>query len=462
MTKAPKTKTTAVTSTIGKKGAAPYKQPLNPEFIKTVEQNFATGKPYIVCPNTQCKDFGTINMSADLNTAFDPPAPTFHCMQCRKKFTNSIMLEPLTVAALEAAATEMETEHEEHIDLPVPQQQQQQFDENNWAEHIERLATETAREDSDQYDHLHPNMPQYVMDIHKRIDKTNKVVAQLAEALAKNSKLIKENATLTQELQAARAEIAKLQQQHQPQQKEHAAITSSEDPAPQGSQASKYAPGTEKPSSPPASKTTPSYAKVAAKGVRAPKKRAVAAAARHLTEVPANQGYQFIYIPCRHRMTITNMRGLLRTLRIENSRVLDIHFPDHQTAALLVHNEYAGAIAARLLKLGVNIKDDFNPLDPNLLKDPKLAELTVEERTQKITEVHHGHILKALGFIRAPEEYDDVRGSTRSRQTTPEAEAAAIAALQSLGRGTDDDGDAPMGDSRSASPIIASKWQHNN
>ncbi|KAI9494852.1 hypothetical protein BDB00DRAFT_738137, partial [Zychaea mexicana] len=157
------------------------------------------------------------------------------------------------------------------------------------------------------------------------------------------------------------------------------------------------------------------------------------AAARHLTEVPANQGYQFIYIPCRHRMTITNMRGLLRTLRIENSRVLDIHFPDHQTAALLVHNEYAGAIAARLLKLGVNVKDDFNPLDPNLLKDPKLAELTVEERTQKITEVHHGHILKALGFIHAPvkysvarsfflenlitqEEYDDVRGSTRSRQ----------------------------------------------
>ncbi|KAG2214676.1 hypothetical protein INT45_011185 [Circinella minor] len=148
-------------------------------------------------------------------------------------------------------------------------------------------------------------------------------------------------------------------------------------------------------------------------------------------------------------MTISNMRNILRTLRIENSRVLNIHFPNHKTAALLIHNDFASVIANRLLKFGVNIKDDFNPLDPDLLRDPKLVDLSEDERKTKIQEVHHGYIMKALKFICEPvkfsvarslflnhqitqAEYNQIRSSSRLPPREG-SESAAIAALQQSG-----------------------------
>ncbi|KAI9491381.1 hypothetical protein BDB00DRAFT_767204, partial [Zychaea mexicana] len=94
---------------------------------------------------------------------------------------------------------------------------------------------------------------------------------------------------------------------------------------------------------------------------------------------------------------------------IKNSCVLDIHFPDHKTAALLIHKEYTSVITNKLLKLGIDLKDDFNPLDPSLIEYPKLADLSNADREAKILEVHHGYLMKALTFIHAPVKFSVAR-----------------------------------------------------
>ncbi|KAI7853450.1 hypothetical protein BDC45DRAFT_424868, partial [Circinella umbellata] len=143
-------------------------------------------------------------------------------------------------------------------------------------------------------------------------------------------------------------------------------------------------------------------------------------AARHLTAVPESQGFQFIYVPCRHRMTIKAMRQILRTLRIDNSRILDVHFPDRQVAALLIHNDYAPLLMEILEKEGIKVKKEFDPLDPSILWDKKLADLSDEERFEKVQELHHNNLLKALQFIRAPVKFAIARNFYKNSWITAE------------------------------------------
>lgn len=63
--------------------------------------------------------------------------------------------------------------------------------------------------------------------------------------------------------------------------------------------------------------------------------------ARFLRPPSNNQGFQYIYIPTKDRIPFGQLRTHLRRLEINNSRILDIHYPARNLAALLVHNNYA-------------------------------------------------------------------------------------------------------------------------
>ncbi|KAG1607104.1 hypothetical protein G6F46_012542 [Rhizopus delemar] len=65
------------------------------------------------------------------------------------------------------------------------------------------------------------------------------------------------------------------------------------------------------------------------------------AAARILQPPSENQGFKYIYLPTKARVPIGQLRSRLRKLDINNNRVLDIHHPDRNVVALLVHNDYA-------------------------------------------------------------------------------------------------------------------------
>ncbi|KAG1487979.1 hypothetical protein G6F53_013655 [Rhizopus delemar] len=64
------------------------------------------------------------------------------------------------------------------------------------------------------------------------------------------------------------------------------------------------------------------------------------AAARLLQPPSENQGFQYVYLPTKARVPIGQIRTRLRKLDIQNTRILDIHYPDRNIVALLVHNDY--------------------------------------------------------------------------------------------------------------------------
>lgn len=128
-------------------------------------------------------------------------------------------------------------------------------------------------------------------------------------------------------------------------------------------------------------------------------------AARMFTPLSETHGFRYIYFPSRARIPTGQVRKNLRHLDIPNSRILDIHYPERQVMALLVHNDYAEELQRILTKVGVAPIPEFDPLDPAHLQDPKYATLSEDERAQKAREHHNYRIRKAVETIRFPVKY---------------------------------------------------------
>ncbi|KAI7846694.1 hypothetical protein BDC45DRAFT_562760 [Circinella umbellata] len=430
---------TEITSVMGKtitkkstgKKAAPVgipiatpstKIPVSQELINNLERDFSAAQANIKCPNDICKKKGKIIiLDGANNPAFEPPTPIYKCTSCYKKYAHTRILDLIT-AAIQATKnnkvilgkekittstggsrtptgtlnSDQEMDHVLHLQNQVTTPPTANQQEKSWADQVEDLTTEKQSVDmetNNNFLHLYPNLPDFLQDIYKKQETTDKKVSELTEALSNMAQIIKENATLKIELEAARAEIALLKNKQvtldpTPSTKKALRptiqILDNED---DGLAQSKHAP-------PPAQiqqQLKNNYAAAVTRGIKKqpikkrsiPSKRAKEIAARHLTAVPESQGFQFMYVPCRHRMTIKAMRQILRTLRVDNSRILDVHFPDRQVAALLIHNDYAQSLTEILEKEGIQVKKEFDPLDPSILRDQKLADLTDEERFEK-------------------------------------------------------------------------------
>ncbi|KAG1422889.1 hypothetical protein G6F58_003063 [Rhizopus delemar] len=94
------------------------------------------------------------------------------------------------------------------------------------------------------------------------------------------------------------------------------------------------------------------------------------AAARLLQPPSENQGFRYLYLPTKARVPVGQLRSRLYKLDINNNRILDIHCPNRNVVALLVHNDYADELRSHLRKFKVTLKDDFDPCDPMILRDP--------------------------------------------------------------------------------------------
>ncbi|ORE05300.1 hypothetical protein BCV72DRAFT_331361, partial [Rhizopus microsporus var. microsporus] len=129
------------------------------------------------------------------------------------------------------------------------------------------------------------------------------------------------------------------------------------------------------------------------------------AAARLLQPPFENQGFQYVYLPIKARVPIDQIRTRLRKPYIANNRILDIHYPDRNVVALLVHNDYVNELRKQLERFKVTLKDDFGPCDPKVLRDPKYINLSPEERANFAFMHHSGRMARALIYIRASVKY---------------------------------------------------------
>lgn len=91
---------------------------------------------------------------------------------------------------------------------------------------------------------------------------------------------------------------------------------------------------------------------------------------------------------------------------------IDIHYPDRQVIALLMHNDFAPEFIRTLNKFGVKALENFDPLIPDNLRDPTYAELPVDERQELAKAYHNGRLLRALALIRIPVRYAVARQFT--------------------------------------------------
>lgn len=123
--------------------------------------------------------------------------------------------------------------------------------------------------------------------------------------------------------------------------------------------------------------------------------------ARSFTPVSETAGYQYIYLPRRYREPISNIRTKLRSLRIDNTRILDVFYPTRRVVGLLLHNDYIPTVTNILTKAGIAQLSDFNPRDETNLCDPKHAQLTPDDRAAMISNIHTTHLLRTLIRIRS-------------------------------------------------------------
>ncbi|KAG0177653.1 hypothetical protein DFQ28_004172, partial [Apophysomyces sp. BC1034] len=93
---------------------------------------------------------------------------------------------------------------------------------------------------------------------------------------------------------------------------------------------------------------------------KVPKERVV----RTLQESLGQSEYSFIYLPCRHHLKHSNVRSMLRTLKISQARILDVQFPARGIVALLVYKQFREDLNQQLFKEGIKPILNFNPLDP--------------------------------------------------------------------------------------------------
>ncbi|CEG79124.1 hypothetical protein RMATCC62417_13626 [Rhizopus microsporus] len=66
-------------------------------------------------------------------------------------------------------------------------------------------------------------------------------------------------------------------------------------------------------------------------------------------------------------------------------------------------------MAMELERFKVTLKDDFDPCDPKVLRDPKYADLSPEERANFALMHHSDRMARAPNCIRAPVKYSVAR-----------------------------------------------------
>ncbi|KAG1052341.1 hypothetical protein G6F43_005514 [Rhizopus delemar] len=129
-------------------------------------------------------------------------------------------------------------------------------------------------------------------------------------------------------------------------------------------------------------------------------------AAARLLQLPCtNQGFKYIYLPTKDRVHIGQIRSRLRKLDINNNRVIDIHYPDRNIVALLIHNDYEDELRQQLQRFKVTIKEYFNPCDPQVLRESKYADRTPAEREDLVFMHHCNRIERALQYTRSPVKF---------------------------------------------------------
>ncbi|KAI9251519.1 Endonuclease/exonuclease/phosphatase, partial [Phascolomyces articulosus] len=144
------------------------------------------------------------------------------------------------------------------------------------------------------------------------------------------------------------------------------------------------------------------------------------AAARAFTVPSATHGFCFKYFPTRGRKPVSEQRKNLKRLGIDNSRILDIHYPDTNVVGFLIHNDYEQELIEIMKKSNLEPNTNFDPHNPNYLKDQKYKDLSDDEKLMQAEVIQYHRILRAIDFIRKPVKFSVARFFCQKQIISPD------------------------------------------
>lgn len=116
-------------------------------------------------------------------------------------------------------------------------------------------------------------------------------------------------------------------------------------------------------------------------------------------------GFKYVYIGRSRKITRADTRSRFKLVGIDNSRILDINFPAHGVIGVLVHLQYVEKFASVMKKIGADLINDFDPLDPANLADPLYNSYTTEAREDTAFNLQHNRCINALTHLRNTKPY---------------------------------------------------------
>ncbi|CEG75003.1 hypothetical protein RMATCC62417_10116 [Rhizopus microsporus] len=212
---------------------------------------------------------------------------------------------------------------------------------------------------------------------------------------------------LQAELSAAKAEIARLQQQNASLRERLAQVSpATELPAanlsavtrppesPWQRQSSRKRP------SPPDSELPPSTKVVRPTATKLLTNQA--AAARKFSHSYSNQIFKYLYVHVQRRIPISQLCSRLRRLHINSSHVLDIHYPDHHLVVLPTYNDYESELCSQLNKFVITVLDEYDPLSHANLHAPAYSKWNNQDKVDYTSCTFVDRLIRAIRHIRAP------------------------------------------------------------
>ncbi|CEP10480.1 hypothetical protein, partial, partial [Parasitella parasitica] len=232
--------------------------------------------------------------------------------------------------------------------------------------------------------HSSPALPQWVSDIYTKLNQQTATLSAQAAQIAELHHLVQRNVELQTALDRALQRIDELEQATAT---SNASLSPSTAPSvtvqpdstvPAVSYAAVAASADSVTTSAPAqvshrsntSRSTNDAGSSTRQPKREKKKIPLETSGRFFSTPPVTHGYQFMYFPCRGKDPIHKLRRNLSNIGLQNSRILDVHYPDNHIVALLIHNDYNTQVLEAFARLQVLPIVDFDPRSPTNLKDP--------------------------------------------------------------------------------------------
>ncbi|CAO3697493.1 unnamed protein product [Rhizopus stolonifer] len=113
------------------------------------------------------------------------------------------------------------------------------------------------------------------------------------------------------------------------------------------------------------------------------------AAARNFLPISEIQGFSFIYLHLRGKEPMSTMRMRIRRLKLQSSRILDIHYPTNNIVALLVHNDYYQEAIQILEIQQITCLPNFVSFSKQHLRDSRYNDKSIEERQSAAKAIFH-------------------------------------------------------------------------